>query len=91
MAQLERATEAFRDGKVDSIGEFSNELWGSRVLTAYSNLGKISDERWEEVLAACHRAPDPPCEELKDDIQADLSLLDNDRGVMFNFNSPAKA
>lgn len=74
---------------MDSIGEFSNELWGSRVLTAYSNLGKISNERWEEVLAACRRAPDPSCEES--DIQADLSLLDNDRGVMFDFNSPAKA
>lgn len=90
--QLERATEAVRDGTVDKISVFSNELWGSRVSTAYSNLSKIPDERWAEVLAACRRTPDtPPVESEDEDMQVDLSLLDNNCGVMFDFSSPAKA
>lgn len=65
--QLERATEAVRDGTVDKISVFSNELWGSRVSTAYSNLSKIPDERWAEVLAACRRTPDtPPVESVSE-------------------------
>lgn len=65
--------------------EFSNGFWGSRVLTAYSNLGKITDERWAEVLQACGDKPRPSEPEM-----ADLSLLDNDRGAMFDFSSPVK-
>lgn len=68
--------------------EFSKECWGSKVRTYYDGFhgrNGVPDARWQELVAACGSGED------ESDIEADLSILDNERAFVFNFCSPAKS
>jgi len=56
-------------------------------MSYYSSLVNIDEKKWKEVLDAC----DADCVSENDDHLADISLLDTNRAVLFNFSSPQKA
>ena len=73
--------------------EFSKVSWGSKVETYCTSLHGIDDTCWIELLEACGVHSDDS--ELKSDSEddnniADLSLLDNNQALVFNFQSPTK-
>ena len=73
--------------KPDTIKDFSNKFWGSKVVSYHSSLASIDGKKWKEVLAAC----DTSLLSENEDDQADLSLLDTNHAVLFDFSSPMKA
>jgi len=72
----------------DNIQEFSNDYWGSKVTSYYSSLAAVNDKQWREVFDACSTAGSMSGK--NDNTQADLSLLDCNRAVLFDFSSPHK-
>ena len=70
--------------------EFSNGSWGSQVNT-YSDRfhGKngMPEDCWKELVDVCQGKS----EDEGDLLEADLSILDNDRAFVFDFCSPAKS
>lgn len=89
VSQLERAVRSFSKPQSE-IKEFSNEFWGSKVNVYHSSLRAIDEKRWEEIFELCGAGDtlDPGLE--NDALEADLSLLDNNRAFLFDFASPAK-
>lgn len=74
--------------------DFSKEFWGSKIDIYYSGLegnNGIPDSRWEELLDVCDVHPILTDSEDDGRLEADLSILDNNRGLVFNFCSPAKS
>ena len=82
--QLERAVRAFL--QPDMLKDFSNEFWGSKVVSYHSSLANIDENKWKEVLGAC----DTSLLSENEDHQADISLLDTNRAILFDFSSPLK-
>ena len=75
--------------------EFSKVSWGSKVETYCTSphWHGIDDTRWIVLLEACGVHSDDS--ELNSDSEddnniADLSLLDNNQALVFNFQSPTK-
>ena len=56
-------------------------------MSYYSSLINIDKKKWKEVLDAC----DADCVSENDDHLADISLLNTNHAVLFNFSSPQKA
>jgi len=48
----------------------------------------VPEDRWKELVDVCHRGKS---EDQSDLLEADLSILDNDRAFVFDFCSPAKS
>lgn len=85
--QLERAVKAIL--KPSEVKEFSNEYWGSKVKIYFNSLHPIHDARWKEVFDACGVDGDKDASDKVEN--ANLSLLDADRVLMFEYGSPVKA
>ena len=82
--QLEHAVRAFL--QPDMLKDFSNEFWGSKVVSYHSSLANIDENKWKEVLGAC----DTSLLFENEDHQADISVLDTNRAILFDFSSPLK-
>jgi len=70
--------------------EFSKEFWGSKVNTYYARFqGKngVPDAHWKELLDACGDLSNSN----DDRLEADLSILDNNHGFVFDFCSLVKS
>ncbi|KAF5318667.1 hypothetical protein D9619_011058 [Psilocybe cf. subviscida] len=85
-AALERAVKSILKPN-DTLKEFSNEFWGSKVKSYQTSLRAITDARWKELFEACGvRALD----DADEDLDVNMSLLDNNRALMFDFASPVR-
>lgn len=76
------------------LKEFSKEFWGSKVKTYYDGFhGKngVPDTRWEELMDVCTSSRGHSGDSEDDTLEADLSILDNDRAFIFDFCSPEKS
>jgi hypothetical protein len=74
------------------VKEFSKEFWGSQVDTYHDGFqGKkgVPETRWKELVAACLGFSEDSDDD--DTLDADLSILDNNRACVFNFCSPVKS
>ncbi|KAF8805118.1 hypothetical protein BYT27DRAFT_7258235 [Phlegmacium glaucopus] len=90
MGALERAVKHLSKPST-KVKEFSKEFWGSQVDTYYDGFkGKkgVPETRWKELVAACLGHSEDSDDNTLD---ADLSILDNDRACVFNFCSPVKS
>ncbi|KAF7763926.1 hypothetical protein Agabi119p4_8463 [Agaricus bisporus var. burnettii] len=80
-----------------NLAEFSKDAWGSHVEAywksfqpnvALENEG-VEPGRWNELLDLCRENSE--VEELEETLDADLSILDDKRPLIFNFRSPSKS
>ncbi|KAJ7572019.1 hypothetical protein C8J56DRAFT_1070288 [Mycena floridula] len=85
MAGLERAIKSY--GRDTKLGDFSSTN-DSAATTGYAtSCESIDDATWKEILEAC----DLLLQQAPDWTEAgDLSLLDQNRATMFDFDSPKK-
>jgi len=86
LTALERALKAVNpDGTPKDVKPFAGDKWGSEFTLYKSSLGSITRESWEEILALCEGIGDGDSE-----LRANESMLDCDRGNLFDFESPKK-
>lgn len=71
------------------MNEFSNDYWGSKVATYHDSLNNVTELRWKELLGECGKTAGDSDD--RDADRANLSFMDNNRALMFDFASPAKA
>jgi hypothetical protein len=87
--QLERAVCAYVDGVPKGVSEFSSAYCAEKVSGYMASCSKLDDRVWLEILGACDETISEP--QVASDELADLSLLDQQRGMLFDFSSPIKA
>lgn len=87
MAALERAVQVHL--QLD-VADFSSDSWGPKAITYYNLLKNVDENRWEDLLDACSGAG-TAAEDADEEYQANLSFLDHNRAILFNFSSPVKA
>ncbi|KAF6744016.1 hypothetical protein DFP72DRAFT_930792 [Ephemerocybe angulata] len=88
LTALERAAAAvLPNGEVKrDILSFSDDNFGTTCrVYRRSLLSSITTDKWDEILRACAILPVPSY-----DGDIDMSLLDEDRATMFDFDSPRK-
>ena len=73
----------------DDVVEFSSGSWGSKTGMYYKNLENINESRWKELLDACGGGGST-ADEADEEYQANLSFLDHNRAILFDFSSPVK-
>jgi hypothetical protein len=73
------------------VQEFSKEFWGEKVDIYYSGLQGVLDNHWSDLLVACgtHSSVNEDSDDETHD--ADLSLLDHNHALIFDFCSPTKS
>jgi hypothetical protein len=76
-------------GESDKVTDFSSGSWGSKVASYYKNLGNIDETRWKELLEACSSGS-ITTDDTHEEYQANLSFLDHNCAVVFDFSSPVK-
>ncbi|KAF7762481.1 hypothetical protein Agabi119p4_9074 [Agaricus bisporus var. burnettii] len=95
-AALERAARHLYSPE-KNLTEFSKEAWGSHVeaywksfqpSTELGNEG-VERERWDELVEQCLEKPQKEIDQEM--LEADLSILDDKRPLIFNFRSPCKS
>lgn len=87
--QLERAVCAYVDGVLKGVSEFSSVYCAEKVSGCMASCSKLDDCVWLEILSACDETVSAP--QVASDELADLSLLDQQHGMLFDFSSPIKA
>lgn len=91
MSKLERATCSYVKGVRGTPKEFSEKFFGDRVVDYAASCSMVKEHNWEEILDECEALACDPEPELSENEMADISHLDRQRGMLFEFSSPAKA
>lgn len=90
-SKLERAVRGYVKGIRTAVHDFSDKFSGDRVIEYATSCSKVKAHNWQEILEICGTVDIPvPDEDLSDDEMADISLLDQQRGALFDFSSPVK-
>ncbi|KAH6871864.1 hypothetical protein BKA70DRAFT_1354385 [Coprinopsis sp. MPI-PUGE-AT-0042] len=86
MTSLERAATLLdADGNISQkIKKFSEENYGAKVKTYLSSMDSFTSEQWDEILEE-YDVPNDIIESM-----GDLSIADDDRLNIFDFESPKK-
>ncbi|KAF9053430.1 hypothetical protein BJ165DRAFT_1400729 [Panaeolus papilionaceus] len=88
MAALERGVKSLRPGH--KVEEFSNGLWGAKVIAYYGGLANVDENQWNALLEAAKIDVKEADEDSDEEYRANVSFMDNTRAVVFNFASPVK-
>ena len=86
--QLERAICAYVDGVPKGVSEFSSVYCAEQVSGYMASCSKLDDHVWLEILGVCNETISEP--QVASNELADLSLLDQQCGMLFDFSSPIK-
>jgi hypothetical protein len=73
------------------LNEFSDKYHAERVSGYIASCTRLNDHHWREILDACGLPVLEPSTNFLEDEAADLSLLDQRHGMLFEFSSPIKA
>jgi hypothetical protein len=73
----------------DDVVEFSSGSWGSKMGMYYKNLANINESRWKELLDACGGGGSME-DDAGEEYRANLSFLDHNHAILFDFSSPVK-
>lgn len=74
----------------ENVPEFSSSAWGAKTEAYYQGLNSVQEPRWEAFLKACEGGK-AEAEAVDDEYQANISFMDHNRAVLFDFPSPVKA